>query len=116
MLYIVKIVLSAIIIAAVSKIAQSFPKAGALIASLPLTTLLVLIWMQIEGADRSKISKHAELTFWYVLPTLPMFLLFPYLEKCNVNFWINIASCCILTLVVFFVYALIMKKFGIDLL
>jgi hypothetical protein len=77
--------------------------------------VLSLVWLNIEQQATSKIANHAYYTFWYVLPTLPMFLLFPYLIN-KLNFWPTLLICIIFTLVLFYFYALILKGFGIDLL
>ena len=78
MLYpILKALLSGIIIMAVSEIAKRSPAFGALVASLPLVSVLAIIWLWRDTVDTARIADHAEATFWYVLPSLPMFLVFP---------------------------------------
>lgn len=82
MLYLIlKAALSGIIVMAVSEIARRSPTFGGLIASLPLVSLLGIIWLWRDGVDSARIAAHAELTFWFVLPSLPMFLLVPYLLR-----------------------------------
>ena len=97
-----------------AEIAKISDKLGALIASLPLVTFLVLIWLYIEDQDHEKIASHAYYTFWYVLPTLPMLLLFPFLLK-NVGFWFAIFLSILFTLVIFLIYAQYLKRFDINL-
>jgi hypothetical protein len=78
MLYLtLKAALSGIIVAAASETARRSPALGALIVSLPLTSLLALIWLWQDSGDSERIAALAQSTFWYVLPTLPMFLLMP---------------------------------------
>ena len=77
----IKLFATAAVIVLISEIAKISDKLGALIASLPLITFLTLIWLYVEKQDQEKIANHAYYTFWYVLPTLPMFLLFPFLLK-----------------------------------
>lgn len=82
MLYlIVKAALSGIIIAIVSEVAQRYPGWGALIASLPLVSILGMIWLWRDTGDPVRLAEHAQATFWFVLPSLPMFLLVPLLLK-----------------------------------
>lgn len=76
---VIKYLTTAAIVVLVSEVAKRSDKMGALVAALPTVTILALVWMYIEGQESSKLSNHAFYTFWYVLPTLPMFLLFPYL-------------------------------------
>ena len=110
----IKILATATVIVLVTEIAKISDKLGALIASLPLVTFLVLIWLYIEDQDHEKIVSHAYYTFWYVLPTLPMLFLFPFLLK-NVGFWFAIFLSILFTLVIFLIYAQYLKRFDINL-
>lgn len=71
---IVKYALTAGIIVLVSEVAKRSDRIGGLLAALPLVSVLVLIWMKLEGQTQAKIASHTWYTFWYVFPTLPMFL------------------------------------------
>ena len=77
--YIIKIVLTAVVIVVVSEISKRLPLLGSLIASLPLISVLGMIWIYQETKDNQKLISHAEGTFWYVLPSLPMFLVMPWM-------------------------------------
>ena len=112
---IVKYIVTAVVVVIVSEFAKASDKLGGLVASLPLVTVLTLIWLYVENQPVSKIANHAYYTFWYVIPTLPMFLLFPYLLS-KLGFWPTLLSCIVMTLVIFYVYAIVLKNFGIDLL
>jgi len=72
-----KAVLSGIIIVAVSEVARRNPGLGGLIASLPLVSILAIIWLWRDTADAERIAAQLEATFWFVLPSLPMFLVLP---------------------------------------
>ena len=76
---ITKYLITAAVVVAVSEFAKRSDKLGALIAALPLVTFLTLVWLYVEGQPQEKIANHAWYTFWYVVPTLPMFLAFPWL-------------------------------------
>ena len=116
MTYVVfKYLITAAVVVLVSELAKANDKLGGLIAALPLVTVLALIWLYIEKQSMSKIANHAYYTFWYVIPTLPMFLLFPYLLP-KWGFWPTLIGCIVFTLVVFYLYVLVLKNFGIDLL
>lgn len=113
---IVKYALTAFIIVAVSEIARRMERTGALIASLPFTTILVMVWLYLGDAPKDKIAAHAFYTFWYVIPTLPMFLLFPWLYgKVGMNFWGTLGCCAALTFACFALTAFIGAKFGLKL-
>ena len=111
----IKYFITAAVVVLVSEFAKASDKLGGLIAALPLVTVLTLIWLYVENQPMSKISNHAYYTFWYVIPTLPMFLLFPYLLP-KWGFWPTLLSCIVVTLVIFYVYAITLKQFGVNLL
>lgn len=112
---IVKYALTAGMIVLVSEVAKRSDRLGGLLAALPLVTVLVLIWMKIEGQTQEKIASHAWYTFWYVVPTLPMFLCFPLMYQ-RWGFWVALLASCFMTVVIFWGYALVLRRFGIDLI
>ncbi|MCG6192356.1 DUF3147 family protein [Leptospira sp. FAT2] len=111
---IIKYGITAALVVLVSEIAKRSDKIGALIASLPLVTVLTLIWLYFEKQSTEKIGNHAYYTFWYVIPTLPMFLIFPYLLK-RFGFWPSISVSVVITIISFGIFALLLEKFGINL-
>ena len=68
-----KYCITAFLIVSISEIAKRSDKLGALISSLPIVTIMVMIWLYLEYQNRDKIGKHAYYTFWYVIPKMPMF-------------------------------------------
>ncbi|MCG6166511.1 DUF3147 family protein [Leptospira sanjuanensis] len=115
MFLILKYVLSAAFITLISELAKRSDRLGAFIGSLPFITIFTLIWLKLENQENAKIENHAFYTFWYVLPTLPMFLVFPALHR-KFNFWIALFLSCALTVLLFGVTVWIGRKFKIDLL
>ena len=115
MIIIIKYLITAAVVVAVSEIAKRSDQLGAFVAALPIVTFLVLIWLHVENQSSEKISNHAYYTFWYVVPTLPMFLVFPILNQ-QLGFWLALTCCCLITVVLFFLWALLLKQFGIQLL
>lgn len=89
--YLVKLVLSAGIIVVVSEIAKQSAGLGALIKSLPLISILAMIWLYVDTQDTGKISELSIATFWLVLPTLPMFLVLPVLLKHGISFYLSLS-------------------------
>lgn len=116
MLWIVsKYLITAAVVVLVSELAKRSDKLGGLIAALPLVTVLTLIWLYLEQQPAQKIANHAWYTFWYVVPTLPMFLAFPLLLS-RLGFWPALLTCVIISLVSFALFALLLRRFGIELL
>lgn len=112
---IIKYLLTSAIVVGVSEFAKRSDRVGALIAALPLVTVLALIWLHVENQPQAKIANHAWYTFWYVVPTLPMFLAFPALLG-RIGFWPTLVASIVLTIVCFTVFALVVRRFGIELL
>ncbi|WP_047515939.1 DUF3147 family protein [Vibrio harveyi] len=116
MLWIVtKYLTTAAIVVLISEVAKRSDKLGALVAALPTVTILALVWMYIEGQGTEKLSNHAFYTFWFVVPTLPMFLLFPYLLT-KYSFWLTLLISCVVSVACFSLTNLVAKQFGINLL
>lgn len=112
---VVKALLSGVIIMAVSEIARRSPAFGALVASLPLVSLLAIIWLWRDTKDIQRIANHAEATFWYVIPSLPMFLIFPWMLRNGIAFWVALAASCLVTLLLYGLTVLVAARFGIKL-
>lgn len=112
---ITKYFLTSAVVVLVSEVAKRSDRLGALLAALPLVTLLALIWLYVEQQPQEKIANHAWYTFWYVIPTLPMFLVFPALLP-RIGFWPTFLTCIVITVVCFVLFAMVMRRFGIELL
>jgi hypothetical protein len=116
MLYLaVKALISGVIIAAVSEIAKRSPGIGALILSLPLISILAFIWLWRDTADQEGIAALAQSTFWFVLPTLPMFLALPALLRSGVGFWAALGLSCLMTMALYAAMVWALGRFGISL-
>lgn len=110
-----KYLLTAGIVVLVTEVAKRSDRLGGLVAALPLVTVLALIWLHVEQQPEAKIASHAWYTFWYVVPTLPMFLAFPFLLP-RLGFWPTLAASVAITVTCFGLFALLVRRFGIDLL
>jgi hypothetical protein len=111
----VRAALSGIIVAAVALIARRSPAAAAIVASLPLVSVLGIIWLWRDTGDRVRLAAHAEATFWYVIPSLPMFLLIPLMLRHGTSFWLALLAGCALTVALYLLTATIVSRFGITL-
>jgi hypothetical protein len=110
-----KAALSGIIIAIVSEVARRSPTLGALIVSLPLVSILGILWLWRDTGDVERIASHAQSTFWFVLPTLPMFLLMPAMLRHGIGFWLTLAACCALTFILYLCMIRTLEVFGVTL-
>jgi hypothetical protein len=116
MLYLIlKAAVSGILIAAVSEIAKRWPGFGALVASLPLVSILGMLWLWHDKPDTGNMADHVQATFWYVLPSLPMFLVIPALMRKGIGFYPALISGCALTIALYLAMTLIGPRFGLRL-
>lgn len=112
--YLVKLVLSAGIIVAVSEVAKVNTGLGALIKSLPLISIIAMIWLYVDTRDTARIAELSVGTFWLVLPTLPMFLVLPALLKNGIGFYPSLAMSIGVMLVCYLVAVPLLARFGIT--
>jgi hypothetical protein len=116
MLYlIVKAVLSGLLIAVASEVARRWPAWGALIVALPLTSVLAMVWLWRDTRDAAAVSALAEGAFWFVLPTLPMFLLIPAMLRSGWSFWAALAAGAVLTIALYLGMAWLAPRVGVRL-
>lgn len=114
-----KYLITAGLIVVISEIAKRSDKLGAFIGALPLVTSLAMIWMFFELSGQQQVDKignHAWYTFWYVLPTLPVFLVIPWMLKKGIHFGWVMAAYCVGTFILFLVLHFVLKKFGMPLI
>ncbi|MCH8616446.1 DUF3147 family protein [Sphingomonas sp. SM33] len=111
----IKALISGIIVAAVSEISKRYPGFGGLIASLPLVSVLGMLWLWKDKPDAANMAAHAEGTFWFVLPSLPMFLAIPAMLRAGVNFYVALALGCLLTIALYLGMIALAPRLGIRL-
>ncbi len=112
---ITKYLITAGLVVGISELAKRSDRLGGLVAALPLVTLLTLVWLYVERQPAERIANHAWYTFWYVLPTLPMFLAFPWMLS-RWGFWGALAGSAVLTVLCFVLTAWAVRPLGILLL
>lgn len=111
-----KLVVTAVIILVVNKIQLFNDRISALLIALPITSLLAMIWMHHGGQTSERLANHSEGTFWFVLPSLPMFLIFPWMLRHGWGFWSALAANCLITVALFWFTVVVLRRFGIDLM
>jgi hypothetical protein len=116
MLYlIIKAALSGIIVAAVSEIARRYPGWGGLVASLPLTSLLAMIWLYRDAHDAERVAQLSMSTFWFFLPSVPLFVALPLLIRSGVPFWLSMGIAVAATLALYTGWFWAAPRLGIKL-
>lgn len=88
--YALKLVVSALLIVAISEIAKRSTGLAALLASLPLTSLLAFVWLHLEASPAERIAELSDQIFWLVLPSLLLFVLLPILLRHGLGFWLSL--------------------------
>jgi len=116
MLYaLVKAALSGLLIAAASEVARRWPAWGGLIVALPLTSVLAMIWLWRDTRDAQAVSDLSQAAFWFVLPTLPMFLVIPAMLRAGWSFWAALLAGAALTVGLYLAMAWAAPRFGVRL-
>lgn len=116
MLYLLlKAALSGVIVAAVSETAKRYPGFGGLIASLPLVSVLGMIWLWRDTHDPARMAAHVSGTLWFIAPSIPMFVLIPAMLKRGLGFWPSLAAGCLMTMLLYALMIWAAPRFGIKL-
>ncbi len=116
MLYLLfKALISGAVVAAVSEIAKRYPGLGGLVASLPMVSVLGMVWLWRDTHDANRMAAHASGTFWFVLPSLPMFLVIPALLKRGAGFWPALGAGCLLTMGLYLAVVVVGPRLGLRL-
>lgn len=101
LLFILKAVLSGLLVAAISTVARRYPGWGGLVASLPLVSVLSMVWLYGETRDVEGVAKLSLGAFWFFLPSMPMFLLIPAMLRSGVGFVVTMITACLVTVLLY---------------
>ena len=112
---IAKALVSGAMIVAIAEVGKRLPAVAALVASLPLVSVLGMILLWQARPDAENMAVHTQATFWYVLPSLPMFLLMPVLLRHGVSFWLALAAGCLLTVALYLLMTALGTRLGLRL-
>ena len=112
---IIKAGISGAIVAAVSEIARRYPGWGGLLASLPLTSLLAMIWLYRDSADAERVAELSVSTIWFFVPSVPLFLALPLLLRSGLGFWVSMAIVVVGTLALYALWFWAAPRLGIKL-
>jgi hypothetical protein len=112
---IAKALVSGALIVAIAEIGKRLPAMAALVASLPLVSVLGMMLLWHARPDPENMAVHAQATFWYVLPSLPMFLAMPFLLRHGVSFWLALGAGCLLTVLLYAAMMSVGSRLGLRL-
>ena len=115
MLFIIKAVISGLLVATISLIAKRYPGWGGLVASLPLVSLLSMLWLYGETRDPERVAELAMGAFWFFLPSIPMFLVIPMMLRSGFSFGLTMGVAIVLTMALYAGMSLIAPRLGITL-
>ena len=113
--YALKVIISALLIVAISEIAKRSTGVAALVAALPLTSLLAFIWLHVEAAPSGQIAELSTQIFWLVIPSLLLFLLLPFLLKQGLNFWLSLGVSVAATAGLYLMLLPLLRRMGVNL-
>jgi hypothetical protein len=111
--YAIKVAVTAVLVVLISETGKRSSALGAIIASLPLTSLLAFLWLYGETGDAAKVAELARGIFWYVLPSLVLFIALPVLIGQGFGFWLSLIAACALTFLSYLVMIAVLSRLGI---
>lgn len=111
--YLVKVMITALLVVAVSEVAKRNVVAGALLASIPLISVLAMIWLHLDTGDARRISEFSLGVFWLVLPSLVLFVALPAFLKAGISFYLSLAGSVLLTALAYLGMVWVLGRFGI---
>lgn len=115
LLFILKALLSGLLVAAISTVAKRYPGWGGLIASLPLVSVLSMLWLYGETRDPERVASLSMGAFWFFLPSIPMFLVIPAMLRSGFSFAVTMVVACLLTITLYAGMSWLAPKLGIVL-
>ncbi|HEV2043386.1 MAG TPA: DUF3147 family protein [Sphingomicrobium sp.] len=115
LLFLIKAVVSGLLVAVISTIARRYPGWGGLVASLPLVSVLAMLWLYGETREPEKVAALAMSTFWFFLPSMPMFLIIPFMLRSGWSFGVTMVTALVVTLMLYAGMNWIAPRLGISL-
>ena len=111
--YVLKVFITALLVVAIAEAAKRWTLLGAVVASLPLTTVLAMIWLYFDTGDVEKVTALSRAVFWIVIPSLLFFVIFPLIVKGGYGFWLALAGSALGTASGYFAYLKLLGWFGV---
>ena len=113
--YILKVLISSVIIVVISEVSKRSSLMGSIFASLPLVSVLAMIWLYVDTKSVEKVSELSTSIFWLVIPSLSLFLILPQMLKWKINFYLSLLISITIMVIIYYLMVLILEKFNIKL-
>lgn len=113
--YALKILIAASVLVAITELTKRSSSLAALLAALPLTSLLAFVWLHLDGAPPSQVAELSRQIFWLVIPSLLLFILLPVLLKQGMGFWLSLSLASFATIAAYFASLPLLRRFAISL-
>lgn len=113
--YLAKVAISAVLVVAIAEISRRSSLAGALLASVPLVSVLAMIWLYVDTRDAARVAALASGIFWLVLPSLALFIALPILLRQGINFYLSLGLSIALTIACYGLMLALLRQLGIQL-
>ena len=113
--YLLKLAITTILIVAISEVSKRSTLAGAILASIPLVSVLAMLWLYVDTKDVTKVSSLATGVFWLVLPSLALFVSLPLLLKQGLNFYLSMGVSIGITVLCYFLMLTVLNHYGVKL-
>ena len=112
--YITKIVVTTALVVLISEVSKRSALTGAILASVPLVSVLAMIWLYVETRDAAQVATLSRSVFWLVLPSLVLFVMLPILLERGLNFYVSLAASIAATVFGYFVTIAVVRQFGLS--
>lgn len=113
--FFIRAALSGIIVAIIALVSRRYPGLGGLIASLPLISVLGMVWLWHDTGDREAVATYLQSAFWYFIPTIPMFIFMPMMLRHGISFWLTLTVGIVVTLLLYLAMNRALAHYGITL-
>ncbi len=113
--YTFKILITALLVVLVSELSKRSSFYGALLASVPLISVLAMTWLYVDTKDTAKVSALSGSIFWLVLPSLALFIVLPLMLRAGVNFYVSMLAGIAVTGVCYWLMVDVLARFGVEL-
>jgi len=114
-LYVLKVLITAVMVVAVAEVGKRNTLMAALLASLPITSVLAFVWLYVDTSNTEKIAELSSSIFWLVLPSLVLLAALPILLRSNMPFWLSLAGACLATAISYIVAVWVLRHFNVVL-
>ena len=112
--YIVKLIITTVLIVLISEISKRSSLAGALLAAIPLVSILAMTWMYVDTQNSDTAVEFSNRIIWLIAPSMTLFFVFPILIKKGMSFYPSMGIAILLTIIAYYLMILIVEKFGVK--